>query len=253
MDIKKLKPVSNNVIIKILHADRDGLFEKTITRDDGKTIKLLVKTDLRVLKDDDGAEFIRSLGEADDGRNSYFVSTGIVINTGDNVKNIKPGDIAVLDYNIDNRDDLIIGKDREGKFVSICGVTTFYQEDVIENAQRNSPRPRDQVVAFKGEITRLTDIIGVIRDEKIYAINPYVILSNAPTQYQSKIKGIIRTVSETIIRRKVIAIPDELQEELDVRAGDEIFIKDEYCFDIVLETGVMTGCYAEDIMAKVIP
>lgn len=247
MDIKRLKPVSNNVIIKILNADRDGIFEKSVVRDDGSIVKLITSTDLRLLKDDDGFEFMRSLEESDDERSAYFVRTGMVISVGERVNTMQPGDIAILDYNVDNRDDIVIGKDREGKYVSVCGVTSFYQEDVIEYAQRNSKR--DQVVAFKGEITRLTDIVGVIREEKILAINPYIILSNAPTKYESKTKsGIIHIVNDKIIRRKVIAIPDELKSDLEV--GQEILVKDEYCFDIVLDSGIMTGCYAEDIMAK---
>lgn len=247
MDTKKLKPLTNNVIIKILNADRDGVFEKTITRDDGSTVKLITSTDLRLLKDDDGFEFMRPLEDQDNDKSAYFVRTGIVISVGERVGCMQPGDIAILDYNVDNRDDIVIGKDREGKYVSVCGVTSFYQEDVIANAQRNSPR--DQVVAYKGEITRITDIVGVIREDKIYAINPYVIISNAATKYESKTKsGIIHTVSEKVIKRKVIAIPDELKDDLEV--GEEILVKDEYCFDIILDTGIMTGCYAEDIMAK---
>ncbi len=246
---KTIKPMPENVIIKILAADREGGMEKSFTKEDGTTGKLYTSTALRIYKreDFDNSEFMRPLEDADDGKNNIFVRTGEVLSVGSKVAGIEAGDIAILDYTTDNTPEIVIGYDGEDKIISVKHATTYYPKDEIAYAERD--KPRDQILAYKGEILEISSIIAVIRKGKMIARRPYVLLvQDAITRDAKTASGLLYTEKDTVIKRKVVSVPAE---EADVQFKDDdiVLVKEADTFDIVLPQGLITACFVTDVMA----
>lgn len=221
----------DKALVKMLYEDRQKIFEKKITRDDGSVVPLI----LAIQQDSDM-----------DGYSQQSVKVGIVMETGANIHWLKKGDRVLLDYTVDiNNESVAYGETGKDKVVAIDVNTVYHQEDMITPANRN--RPYDQCVWKKGEIDRPSMLIAVIAGEYVVPNKPYVILAyeKPKTGYAPHPNGIhVMEVEEIVSERSVIAAhPDS-----DINTGDKILVDTQSFFDMSADGTLISVVYDHDIL-----
>lgn len=210
-----MKLIKDKVFIRITKESRDSIFSKEITRDDGTKCRLWTNVEAM---------------ENDDRRATLFVQTGIVEAVADNVEGVSVGDIAIIDYKLCNMDDHIVYKDGDDVVYWLEAETTYHTEDLIVDANRRSART--QVAYFKGDYDSVSMLLGVLREGKIYAREPYVFLEHE-SNVIAKVSGagILYSETQSHFQRRVLASSKESQENYGIFPGNTIFVHD---FDIFL-------------------
>ena len=205
-------------IVKIKKEDRDGLFSKWITRDDGSRVEL----------------FVNVPAESDDERASkFFVQTGTVVKAGSNVTSVCENDIGVVDYNVDNDENVVVGYDGDDKIVVVFSVTTRHLEDDIVYANRRTPR--DVKVSVKGDYDIVSQLLGVVRGEKLISIDPFVFIDHRSSIIQMKTKsGILYEEKQKSIQREVLSVSDNSKERFNISQGKNILVMENDVFDVVV-------------------
>lgn len=210
-----MRLLKDKVFIRITKESRDGVFSKEITRHDGTKVKLYTNVEA---------------GEVDDRRATLFTHTGIVEAVSDNVKGVKVGDTAILDYKVCNLDDRIVSKNKNGTVYWLEAKTTYHDEDLIAYANRRSPR--DQMAYAKGDYDNISMLLGVFRDDKILAREPYVFLDHeSNTIAKVSAAGIIYSETQSHYQRTVLASSPESQKYYGLHPGDTILVHD---YDVFL-------------------
>lgn len=229
-----MKLLHDKVFIRITKESRDGIFSKEITKDDGSRVRLFTNVEA---------------GDIDDRRSTLFVQTGIVEAVADNVKGIEVGDIAILDYKLCNMDDHIVFKDENGIVYWLEARTIYHTEDLIAYANQNSPR--DQVAYLRGDYDTLSMLLGVVRENKIYAREPFVFLekeSNVIVKVSAS--GILYSETMSTYDRKVLAIAPESQTKFGITAGDQIRVHDFDIFVVKIDGKEFECVCADDCLLK---
>jgi len=237
MDFSKVKPMPERVILKISGQNRNELFTKKYVRPDGSTYSLIVTVDEK-----DGY----------DRKSTIFVRTAEVIAVGRKVRNIEVGDIAIMDYLVDNDKSVLLGWDGEDKYVSVYGNTTYYEKDFWAYADRKNPR--DILVAKKGNIKKVAQILGVVRSGKIYANDPYVFL-----EYRSKKKetqsGLQYTDTKPYAETAVISVSIDSTKRYGIEENKKTIVRYSDMFDIDLSSigieGVICACNDADVIHQI--
>jgi co-chaperonin GroES (HSP10) len=223
----------NHVIVKISKEARESLFTKKIIRDDGTV------TDL----------FMYNPTTSDDtDHNARFVSTGEVVFVGENIHHAQVGDVAILDYLVDNDETIIVGYDGEDKLVTVVAVTSYVGQDEWVRANRSTEEnptkqsfgqrlcPKDMLVSVQGDYETLTSVYGVVRDNEVISFDPYVFLVHESNTVQRvSAGGILYSETLKIFERKILAISKESEEKVGAKTGDTVVVDDFDIFDVVIE------------------
>lgn len=166
------------IILKISKEAREGLFTKKIKRDDGSLTDLFM---------------YNPTTSDDENHNARFVSSGLVMFVGENINDIQVGDIALLDYLVDNDETVICGYDGEDKLIVSPPKTVYSKSEVWIYANRRveeDPKkqsygqrlcPHDIMVQKVGDYEMLASVLGVVRGEQVIAFDPYVFLEHEST------------------------------------------------------------------------
>jgi co-chaperonin GroES (HSP10) len=256
MNYEKLKMLGDKVLVRISDKSIQDIYSKEITRNDGTKTKLFLTV---------------PASDKDDRQSQLFVRTGVVISvgpgryhpeTGDRMEmpNIKNGDTVILSYEVFNDEKNFVGMDGEDKVVWVSANTIYHTADKWAYADRSmtlgrdrSGQPKmfkndkDQLVWRKGDIDEISQIIGMIRGDKLIANDPYIFLNHAPTQREAKTKsGIIHTDKEEILERTVLATPGDKWKGM--KQGDTVLVSEVDTFDIVLSDKKLTCVNDTDIL-----
>lgn len=209
----------NSIMIKIRKEDKEALYSKLIIRNDGTKVRLFLQAE----PDDEASN-----------RSEIFVSIGEVTQAGENIKDVQPGDIAILDYTVDNmKDNVLYFDDEENKHLVIEAITTFHESDVWVYASRK--HPRDTLVAAKNEQDITSPLLGVIRGDDLISRQPYIFLnhSNSVVDKISRF-GISYSEKPELTEREILAVSDISTAKFGMKKGQTIIVKDVDIFDVQL-------------------
>lgn len=227
VDISKLQVYPTRVLIRIKGEDRENVFlGREITTEDGRTIRLIKTIDCN---------------ETMDRKSTLFVREGEVLQVGEAVNNIQVGDIAVLDYKVDNDHNVTVGWIGEDKIIAPIAVTTYFENDKIEYANRLVPR--DIVSQKKGEIDNISAVIGVIRNGELHAQDPYVLLRfKFASERKETLSGIIYDEREKFLDLEVLAVSDYSRRKYGIIKGSIVKILEQDTFKIDLTNEAILAC-----------
>lgn len=231
-----------NILVKIRQRDRDALFSKFIKREDGTEVQLFV--DLPPAPDEHRAS-------------ALFVSSGLIVAKGDNVHQFQVGDEAILDYTVDNEDTLVVGYDGGDKIVSLKANTTFVNEDKVMYANRKENKgkrvsQRDQILQKKGDYDEMSVVLGVVRNDKLIANEPYVFLEYEEPKIKIVTKsGIEYTEDRKMLTKKVLAVSENTRQKYGIEPGKTYIVDDFDVFDVKLNNGKVSCINDLDIYAHV--
>lgn len=218
----------NYVLVKITKESRQYVFEKKIKKDDGTLIDLCIM----IPPDKDMDRY-----------SQYFVSTGEVMAVGVNVNNVLAGDLAIIDYLIDNDESIIIGYEGEDKLVAVQAVTIRHEEDNVAYANRHSPK--DQIVWCKGDYDLTSKLIGVLRGEELISLDPFVFLNHQTHVLQRETKSGIQYQETTrTLEREVLAVSERTFNEFGLKKGTVILCHEYDVFNVMI--GSKTICVIND-------
>jgi co-chaperonin GroES (HSP10) len=221
------------IIIKISKESRDNVFKRKFKNDAGEEMVLFLPTPTEKL---------------DANHSEYFVTCGEVYGVGAEVKNIFIGDIGIVNYQVDNDEEIIVGYEGEDKLIVIKPFTTRCEKEIVAYANRRSNR--DQIVQSVGDYDELSQLIGIIRGEELIAIDPYIFLKHEETIVSKKTKsGIHYTEDEKIIKREILAISEESEKRTNLKKGQFVIMDDFDVFNATLEDRVVSCINDVDIMA----
>lgn len=218
----------NYVLVKITKQSRDSVFEKKIRKEDGTLVDLCIT----VPPDKDMDRYAQ-----------FFVSTGEVMAVGAAVKNVLAGDLAIIDYLVDNDESIIVGYEGEDKLVAVQAVTIRHEEDNVAYANRNSPK--DQIVWCKGDYDLTTKVIGVLRGEELISLDPFVFLTHESNIYARKThSGIQYEETTRTLEREILAVSQRTFETFGMIKGHVILCHEYDVFNVMI--GGKTICVIND-------
>lgn len=210
-----MKLLGDKIIVRITKENRESIFSKEITRNDGTKTKLFIN--------------VAAQSEVDERYNSLFVQTGVVEMVGEKVSGVIPGDIALLDYQLCNSERNLFNKDENGEQYWLNATTTFHKKTEI--AYQNRRSRRDQIVHKVGDIDEMSMLLGVVREDKVIARRPYVFLENLPVKLIKETKmGIQYTETQKILTRRVLGVDSETTKRFSIKEGDNILVDDSDIF-----------------------
>lgn len=222
-----LIPHRNKIIVRIYFADRWHLFNQTIKRGDGTALVF--------------AKAIELDDERLDAAYAQNVSVGEVIAVGKNLADrLRVGDIAIIDYLVDNDRDAVVSLSNEYKDVVVWANCLYHEADAPKEA--NGRR-----AFYKGEYKRIGQVFGAVRGDSLIAIEPYLFL-----EHESNVINVFSKVNlffeETVsvIERKVLAsYPGANAQE-----GEYIVVQDCDIFERVIDNKVVSTIFNIDVKLK---
>ena len=204
------------VLVEITKAAREALFSKKVVTDTGEIVTLFIADDKQ-----GSAETVEDV--------SRFVNCGWVLNVGNQIRNVLPGDLALISYICDNDASVIVGYNGEDKVIAVRGLTTRHKDTKIVKGERG----REQTAWSENDYIDLSDVYGVVRGEKVIAIEPFVFLEHESNVVMKVSKsGILHEEQEKILHRKILSVSEETQSLFRVKAGDTVVVDDFDIFDI---------------------
>jgi len=192
------------VLVKITKEARLALFNKKIKRDDGSEVLLFISADK---------------GVDDEDSSKYFVSCGEIHKVGANINYAKEGDLALISYMCDNDNSIIVGYEGEDKIIAVKAITTRHDKTLyaygnrlpVKDGKGNAMKDptgkpltynRDRLVYSKGDYEEMSLLYGILSDEILIPIEPYVFLEHEETKVMKVGNGgIIYEEDEKIIKR----------------------------------------------------
>lgn len=213
----------NRVLVRLNDKDHQDIFQgKEINCDDGSVVRLITAVDT---------------SPDMDRKSKLFRRTGDVLQVGRNVIGIKPGDKAILDYKVDNDESIEIGHDGIGKLVAVLAVSEYVTEDISFDASRAIKKTT--VVAKKGEIQQVSDIMGVIRDGVIHAVDPFVFLKYDPFALKHNSSLMIYESKKEDVNLEVVSVSHISEQKFNIIKGSKIHIKEKDTFRVDITDGIM--------------
>lgn len=220
-----IEPAPNRILIKITKKQSEELTSKWITREDGKKVKLFLEPEYE---------------KGFDRRWQQNVSVGTILAVGRDIKNVRPSDIAILDYTVTNDDDVLVGYHNGDQLVSLRSETTIHTDSA-------SPFQDGRRGWIKGDYDFISPILGVVRGDKIIAFTPYVFLVSKTNLIMTVLaNGKIIETKEDISRREILSAP----EESGYQDGDEILIKEIDLYSRTVNDKEISICFMGDIIGK---
>lgn len=209
----------DSIMVKMKKEDRDALFSRWVIKNDGTKVQLFLQSEPE---------------EHSDQRSQVFVSIGEISQVGENIKDVEPGDTAILDYTVDNFLDNILYHDDEGnKYVVIDGITTYHQNDYWIYANRRNAK--DTLVYSKNDMNITSPLLGVIRNEKLISRQPYVFLEHRSNVVERRSNsGIAYSETQEIVERKVLSVSSKSKNDYGLQQGQTILVRDADIFDVQL-------------------
>lgn len=227
----KVFPAPDYTLVKITKESRDGVFSKKIKRDDGTFVDLFMAVPVESDLDD---------------ATKYFVSTGLVISVGRNVKGVEENDIAIINYLCDNDESIIVGYDGEDKIIAVNSVTVRHKDSNVVYASRKNRR--DEIVWQVGDYDNTSSLIGVIRGDELISQDPYVFLEHLSNVMEKSTKsGIKYSEVKYAYERKVLGS----FEGCPLAKGDTVLIQDADVFEVSFDGKTVTCINAPDVLATV--
>lgn len=218
LEEKSVVAANNNippkcVVVKITKESRDNVFKRTVKTDSGETVNIFLPA---------------AIDKMDERHSQFFVTCGEVMAVGEDVIEVKVGDIAILDYTQDNNEEIILRYEGEDKLIVVSAVSTFH----TDNYEVEPANKRRQIVWQKGDIKELSNVLGVIRNGELSAVYPFVFLNHESTIISRKIaSGIEYQEDQKILEREVLAISEFSPI---VNKGGRVWVDDFDIFDVVL-------------------
>lgn len=235
MDYSKLKAPRHRVILRVNESDRRALYQKNIRRADGSEVTLYINVP------PDANE---------DRRSQIFVNVATVMAVGEGVENIEVGDTAIIDYLIDNDPSFTLGFDGNDKYISVRALTTYFEKDQWNYADRRNPKSTDRRTYKAGQPKHITDVLAVLRDGVIHAVAPYVFLEHRTLGKKKTASGIEYSDYTPVDKTFVLSISKTSSEKYGVNAGDEICIKHYDIFDVKFNNLTFSVMNDEDFLVK---
>lgn len=239
-------PHPDKIIIKITRESREALFTKKIKCDDGREIDL----------------FTSEIPDSADERHSqFFVSTGEVTHVGKNIKNIIPGDIAILNYLLDNDENIIVGYDGIDKLIATSPITVYCEKDEWARANRRvetdrqkknfgkKASPKDVMISAKGDYEYMSDVIGVMRGNELIPCDPYVFLHHESSSIaRVSDAGILYTEEQKYFSRKILSVPEDSESMYGIRKGDDVLVDDFDIFEATIKDRKISFINDRDVL-----
>ncbi|SRR6266404_576678 len=218
-------PHPDKVLIKITKESWENLFYKWIVRDDGSKCQLFTQ-----LEESEGF----------DKRFTQNVSAGVIVAVGDNIHDIYPSDIAILDYLATNNIDVLVGYVNGDRLISVIKKTTYHTEN-------SRPQIDGRKAYVIGDYDDVSPILGIIRNEKIIALDPYVFLNHKSNLIVSVLpNGKLRETVEDISEREILSAP----EDCGFSDGDTILVKEPDIFSRTIGGKEVSVIMRQDILLK---
>lgn len=237
---KGFQPNNKYVLVKIKKQDRESLFSKKITTDSGEVITLLTGQDK---------------GEGDTDSSAFYVSNGLIVGVGKDIKEVKIGDLGLIEYTCDNDDDIIVGYEGEDKIIAVLSVSEKHTEDniIYENRKinENGKTSPTQIAWLKGEYKHYSSLYGTVRGESIISISPYCFVTHKETIIEKvSSSGIVYKEDEKMIERQLISISKEEGIRQKIKKGDTLIVDDFDVFSIEYNNNKINCMFDFDIIAK---
>lgn len=220
-----IEPHPDRVLIKITKGAWDSLFYKDVVRDDGTKVKLFT-----AIEESEGY----------DKRYTQNVSVGYVVAAGANVKKVVSGDIAIIDYLTSNDTDNLVGFVNGDRLMSIVAETTYHDKDSL-------PGLDGRKAFVKGDYNIISQLLGVVRNNKVIAFSPYVFLNHKSNLILKVLpNGQISKFKEDMSEREVLAAGDKLS----FKDGNKILLKEEDMFSRDIGGKEVSVMFERDILCK---
>lgn len=220
-----------SIIVKISKESRDNVFKRKFKNENGEDCFLFIPA---------------PTDEADERHPQFFVTCGQVVLVGEKVKSIQAGDTCILDYSVDNNENIIIGYEGEDKLIVVNAVTTRHTDYEVVHTER-----RTQIVSSPGDYKETSSVLGVIRGEELISIDPFVFINHESTVVsQQTASGIHYTEDKKIVERTILAISKESEDLMKVRQGEKILVDDFDLFDLHLDGRTICCINDIDIIGK---
>lgn len=218
-------PHPDKVLVKITKESWESLFYKWIVRDDGSKCQLFTQ-----LEESEGY----------DKRYTQNVSAGVIVAVGENIIDVYPSDIAILDYLATNNIDVLVGYINGDRLISVNMKTTYHEEN-------SRPQIDGRKAYVIGDYDHVSSILGIIRNDKIIAFDPYVFLNHKSNLIVSVLpNGKIRETVEDISEREIISAP----EGCGFSDGDTILVKEPDIFGRIIGGKEVSVIMRQDILLK---
>lgn len=249
MDYSKVKVFDDKVIVRITSKSMQDLFSKEIVRVDGSRVRLWLNVEA---------------GDMDERKATLYVNSGEVINKGPEATNVKVGDIVILSYEVYNDEYRFVEMDGEDKIVWVNANTTYHEEDYWAYGNRTKTtgrdrfgvakmfkNDRDQLVWKKGEVDQVSQILGWIRGNEMFANDPYIFLQHEDHEKKLvTLSGISYSEKPEVITRTVLCSSKKSAVKYGITTGDRVLIKEADTFDVKLADKKITCVNDVDLLCR---
>lgn len=227
-----MRTVRHHVLVRISEADRRQMFEKPIVRDDGEVVFLVTGIQAE---------------QGTDASYAQSVSAGEVICVGADVEHVKVGDKVLLDYIVDLTEEIKLYQNKDEKLVRLDTRTIFRPADNIIPANRRTPHPTP--AWRKGELDKASLLIAIVREGKLQALWPYLILEHKEVDSEFKMEEGSRffTLEENekeIVERKILSTSDSEFPE-----GSSVLCENDALFTRTVNGNIFDVVFIKDVFA----
>lgn len=240
-----MKVLGNRVFVRITKENRDSIFGKEITREDGSKVRLFLTVDAKEDEDRKAQLFVQTGIIEGVGTGAYHNEDGSFIPVGD----VQVGDTAIINYTVCNSNDQIISKDDNGELYHVLATTTYHTKTKVIEADRKNKR--DQIAYMKGDYEELSPLLGVLRGDKLIARAPYVFL-----EHQSNVikviskQGLHYQEKHKILKRRILSISKESSEKFYIDESDVIICDDFDLFSVKIGDRTIDCIQDRDVMCR---
>lgn len=220
-------PNPDNVLLRISKANWNSIFSKYIKGKDGKEVELFIDIE-------EASGFDRKFQQN--------TSIGMVVAVGENVKDVFPGDMAIIDYIVTGGDDYLVGYINGDKFISIKADTTYHTEDSVPNLNGMN--------SYKvGDFEEISLLYGIVRNKVAYSRPPYVFLIHQnPLKMVVNEQGVTQQIQDEICTRTVLAS----NENSIAKTGDKIRVNAGDIFERILpDNKTLSVIFEQDVIAVI--
>lgn len=230
MEVTECLPT--HVVVEILQSEHERNFYKEITTKKGEKIRLTLTLPKTREKDEHFSQGVH-------------MARAVVV--GDEISEVKPGDLLLVDYSVDVATARIVFDDGERKLVDVVGKNTYYETDERISATNDSPR--DMFVWKKGDLDEITVVFGIVKDDgEVVPTDPFVILEYVVVdgQFEENENGILIPIYEgdVVMRRCLFAHPD-----CRIKQGDLVIVPYEALYEREIYDKVISVCIDRDVLA----
>jgi len=232
-----MKLLGDKIFVRFTNESIESIYRgKEITRDDGSKVRLFL-TWVDAKHDEDR-------------KASLFIQTAIVEAVGEDVVGVEVGDTAIVNYDLINLTQNVVYFDDKGITYWLNGTTTYHNSTLTAYANRQSSR--DQIVYQPGDYEEISLLLGLVRDDKLIARDPYVFIDHESNVIEKTTEsGIIYSEVQKYIERRVLAVSDKTNQRHGTKQGDKILMSEKDIFEVRVFDKSIDCIYDIDVIAKV--